>query len=260
MPARRGFSLIELLVVISVISLMISILLPALSHARARARAVLCLSNERQIGLGMHLYAADYNDRLPPFSEGKPGQFQMSGGGTSSDARRGGGKLWYEMINETAGGTLSGRNPLVTNFVDFSQGVWQCPEVTPDQMMPGSTITAWGGGYAANINLMLYGSGTGPSTGRMPELSEIRRPAQLLLIGEGGRPRGNGTATYTTWGMLRGAGVRMDLMKTGSNSEQPATRHLDRTTHVTFVDGHAATTSFEDLQVDAHDMFALQSY
>lgn len=62
---RRGFTLIELLVVISIIALLIAILLPALQSARRTARTVAGLSNLRQIGIAMNVYAVDYRNRLP---------------------------------------------------------------------------------------------------------------------------------------------------------------------------------------------------
>jgi prepilin-type N-terminal cleavage/methylation domain-containing protein len=60
--ARGGFTLIELLVVIAVISLLIGILLPALAKARAAARGAICLSNQRQIGTALMMYAGTYKD------------------------------------------------------------------------------------------------------------------------------------------------------------------------------------------------------
>jgi len=63
---RWGFTLIELLVVVAIIALLISILLPSLSKARAQARAVLCGSRMAQLGKAMLAYAEDY-DEYPPF-------------------------------------------------------------------------------------------------------------------------------------------------------------------------------------------------
>ncbi len=63
--SRYGFTLVELLVVISIVALLISILLPALSAARKGAWLVKCLSNQRQIGLAMFMYL-DENETYYP--------------------------------------------------------------------------------------------------------------------------------------------------------------------------------------------------
>jgi prepilin-type N-terminal cleavage/methylation domain-containing protein len=62
---RKGFTFVELLVVIGIIALLISILLPSLSRAREQANRVRCLSNLRSLGQAMYLYANTYRDRLP---------------------------------------------------------------------------------------------------------------------------------------------------------------------------------------------------
>jgi prepilin-type N-terminal cleavage/methylation domain-containing protein/prepilin-type processing-associated H-X9-DG protein len=64
--AHAAFTLIELLVVIAIIAILAALLLPALSRAKDKARAVYCMNNNKQLVLAVHLYADESNGILPP--------------------------------------------------------------------------------------------------------------------------------------------------------------------------------------------------
>lgn len=65
MKSQRGFTLIELLVVIAIIAILAAILFPVFAKAREKARQISCLSNEKQLGLGLMQYTQDYDEKYP---------------------------------------------------------------------------------------------------------------------------------------------------------------------------------------------------
>ncbi|MEN6548323.1 MAG: DUF1559 domain-containing protein [Armatimonadia bacterium] len=151
--SRRGFTLIELLVVIAIIAILAAILFPVFAKAREKARQSSCLSNLRQLGTAVAMYAQDYDEQLP-FLYTACGAITLPNG----SAYAGPNMLWHFAIY-----------PYTKNIQIFN-----CP----------SYSVQWTGNYTGGIGygLNVYNDGL--------SLGSINYPAESMIIAEakGGDP------------------------------------------------------------------------
>ena len=165
---KRGFTLIELLVVIAIIAILAAILFPVFARAREKARQTTCLSNLKQMGLAILMYAQDYDERY---------------------------NLAY---TSTDVGTLHWPNLLEPYHRNVQ--IYECPS-DPDVWNRGEYMLSYIASYA------LFRPGTTPSgTVTIVRMAEITRPAELIAIAENADGDSSGPDAEYAYG-THGAGV-----------------------------------------------------
>lgn len=175
---KSGFTLIELLVVIAIIAILAAILFPVFAQAREKARQTSCISNNKQLGIGVMMYQQDYDETMPRF------------------------------ITTSAESTPLSRTNRQTPFI-FCQPyiknkqVLRCPDMPDIGIWANSydsNISIWGG-YAFNVDYMMYsadcsdyGTAANPESGPPTPIALIQKPAETVMFG--GAALANGTGSF----------------------------------------------------------------
>jgi prepilin-type N-terminal cleavage/methylation domain-containing protein/prepilin-type processing-associated H-X9-DG protein len=264
---RRGFTLIELLVVIAIIAILAAILFPVFAQAREKARGAVCLSNTKQLGLALLMYAQDYDetncgsypshpngwdtcpmftwmDTLYPYTKNTGIYTCPSGQRLFSDSTRDGCSPIAAVYGGSELGTTS--NPFQLGYL-YNEGYnanpasGYCPNGDPD---PNGCYCYWG----LHANTCGADGNSDPGT----EMATIPEPSNLiaLLDGSPGFPEStqNG-GIVAAWSFPRdsdlevdgygnpdqnGTGNYVNNVKVG----RTAKRHTG-TFNVIFIDGHS---------------------
>lgn len=136
---REAFTLIEVLVVVSIIALLLAILLPSLKEARVQSRRTVCRSQIHQLMIGLGLYQADYKGKFP--------HYQLLPGEGATDGMA----LWINGVGPTRLGIL------FPKYVGKSGDVFYCPDASNNELISKAGDKYPWANYGKNID-WAYGS------------------------------------------------------------------------------------------------------
>jgi prepilin-type N-terminal cleavage/methylation domain-containing protein/prepilin-type processing-associated H-X9-DG protein len=202
----QAFTLIELLVVIAIIAILAAILFPVFAQARAKARQTACLSNEKQIGTSLMLYAQDYDETLP--------------GNNNKNAEATGLALGF-MDPGSVRNWAKSLMPYVKSY-----DVWNCPQAEPRLLTTSPEYNYSSAAGAGNTNLYLNGI-----VADQP-LSVIPNPADIIFLHE--------TSVLTRTCQVRPRLTAVTATNTYTEANTPTYNFIHSAgANLLFCDGHA---------------------
>jgi prepilin-type N-terminal cleavage/methylation domain-containing protein/prepilin-type processing-associated H-X9-DG protein len=228
---RRGFTLVELLVVIGLIAILIGLLLPALNQARRQARDLVCTSNERQIAQALLIYATDNNGLFPPAEDSLGVTWHI--------------KIWQILYNNPFPYSYNGGGP---PYNYLANTIFECP--CADQSREGGYSEAdhRDNGYALNIDI----PGSSGTIGMTTSIDAIRHleqkepykakcPAQTMML----------TDAVNFYCEYYDRGIALNSMDAGISHEGGLLgalgRHGKDAWNVAFLDGSVRLLHFYDV-------------
>jgi prepilin-type processing-associated H-X9-DG protein/prepilin-type N-terminal cleavage/methylation domain-containing protein len=216
---NRGLTLIEILVVITIIVVIAALSTLGFSRVRSAARGANCVSNLRQVGGAMLAYAVDNSGQLPPLED-------------RTAANDGLKAIWPRLV--ATGGYLD----LVPNSLGKAScgaGVWACPDCTIVQ-------TNYNGYGAAEGTVMQVKKGSVPNSGSL-RLAQIPNPERTWLVGDAANKANDlETGWYAVWANPTN----------WKSAHVPAARHGGKV-NVCMVDGHVESLSMKELTASDKD-------
>lgn len=216
---RSNFTLIELLIVISIIAILAGMLLPALNSAREKGRAASCQSNLKSIGTAHSMYQGDNQDFICP----------------SAYSASTTGEVWSVFLMPHLGMPNATPYDSTTYYVPGAK-VFRCPSHTKnvDKNYPRS--------YATNIYLMRkYGDGVGNDTiappKYLPKVTRIRKGSSIILTLDCQTPQ-----TVATVGgrltFIRNTAEEVDLGWIYDRSANYVVKPHSKSSNTLYLDGH----------------------
>jgi prepilin-type N-terminal cleavage/methylation domain-containing protein/prepilin-type processing-associated H-X9-DG protein len=210
----KGFSLIELLIVVAIIAVLLGIMLPAMSQAREQAKSTYCLNNIRQMTIAAEAYTQNFNDSYPPAYNT---QFTVSQSITDD---------WdFSKIKDWNTGEMKITPGLLWQG-QTNEKIQQCPSLLAKDEWLKDPYT----GY--NYNTSYIGHGAYETIPVPARVGQIENPGQCALFGDGEYSDGPNKFMRSPWPSPA------DPQFTNRSGGTQGYRHLHRT-NVAFCDGHA---------------------
>jgi len=228
---KRAFTLIELLVVIAIISVLISMLMPALKSAKDMAKGASCSGNLRQFGIAFSSYSSDYSGYFPAMNSGASwASFTPKGwwGNALADGN-------YMKVPKWWPGTYG------ENYGGCASGAWRCPCFSDEMIV-------WGGGLGVTESHSF-------SYATYPRPITYKRPSGVLFMSDAWR----GDIQKTQAALFCPQCVAWDS-GSSTNWHESAPMHMaGKGSNVLFYDSHVGTMKYVALKTNQNDVFGHSS-